>query len=410
MPLGSFFPVLLRRCLLVAPASQACRVISFSIIDTSRCFSSPAAPTSERVGLEIADEDLSSTPAGAPDDLRSRIFRLRFPKRSATVVIDKWIAEGRKATVPELRKIARDLRRSQRFKHALEISEWMKIHQESELSDNDFAMRIDLITKVFGVSSAEEFFEGLPSSAKSCEAYTALLHSYAGAKLIEKAERLFEKIKDSNFSVSILTFNEMMTLYTSIGQLDKVHIVVEELRRRKVSPDLFTYNLWISACAATFDIESVRKILDEMASDLSSDDSWATYAKLTDIYITSSHLVSSDNSLVESEKKISQREWITYDFLILLHAGLGNIDKINEIWKALHMTSQKMTSRNYVCILSSYLVLGKLKEASEVIHEWKQSKVLDFDISACNRLFDGFVKVGLVEAAETLQGLMRLKN
>ncbi|KAI0507085.1 hypothetical protein KFK09_013203 [Dendrobium nobile] len=120
MPMGSFFPVLLRRCLLVAPASQSCRVISFSIINTSRCFSSPTAPTSERVGLEIADEDLSSTPAGAPDDLRSRIFRLRFPKRSAKVVIDKWIAEGRKATASELRKIARDLRRSQRFKHALE--------------------------------------------------------------------------------------------------------------------------------------------------------------------------------------------------------------------------------------------------------------------------------------------------
>lgn len=287
----------------------------------------------------------------------------------------------------------------------------MKSHQESELSDDDYAMRIDLITKVFGVSSAEEFFDGLPPAAKSCEVHTALLHSYAGAKLMEKAEKLFERIKDSNPSVSILTFNEMMTLYTSVGQFDRVHIVVEELKRRKVSPDLFTYNLWISACAATFDIDGVRKILDEMALDSSSDDRWRTYAKLTEIYISAGHLLSSDNSLVESEKKkISQREWITYDFLILLYAGLGNIQKINEIWKALHKTSQKMTSRNYTCILSAYLVLGELKQAGKVIDEWKQSKVLDFDVSACDRLFDGFAKVGLTETAESLRRLMRPMN
>lgn len=409
--MGFASTALLRRFFPAAPRTQINRGIPYSQVYTPKAFSSTAEPTSEGLGLAGEDAESSSSPMEASDDLRSRIFRLKFPKRSATSAIEKWIAEGRKATAPELRSIARDLKKSQRFKHALEISEWMRSHQESELSESDYAMLIDLITKVFGVQSAEEIFEALPPNAKSCGVYTALLHSYAGAKLVEQAESLFERIKDSNLSCNILTFNEMMTLYTSVGQLDKVHIVVEELKRRKISPDLFTYNLRISAFAAVLDIDGVRKVLDEMASDSNSGDPWSTYMKLTNVYITAGHFSSSENSLVEGEKKICQSEWITYDFLILLHAGLGNIQTVSQIWKALQLTSQKMTSRNYICVLSSYVLLGKLKEAGNVIDEWKQSKVLDSDMSdACSRLFDGFMKVGLIDTAETLRQVMRQKN
>lgn len=55
------------------------------------------------------------------DDLRSRIFRLRLPKRSATTVLEKWVGEGNQITVNELREISRELRKTRRYKHALEV-------------------------------------------------------------------------------------------------------------------------------------------------------------------------------------------------------------------------------------------------------------------------------------------------
>ncbi|KAK4401837.1 Pentatricopeptide repeat-containing protein, mitochondrial [Sesamum angolense] len=55
------------------------------------------------------------------DDLKSRIFRLRLPKRSVTNVLQKWVSEGNNITVADLRSISRDLRRSHRYKHALEL-------------------------------------------------------------------------------------------------------------------------------------------------------------------------------------------------------------------------------------------------------------------------------------------------
>lgn len=287
----------------------------------------------------------------------------------------------------------------------------MVTHEEFVLSDSDYATRIDLMTKVFGIDAAERYFEGLPLSVKTSETYTALLHSYAAAKWTEKAEDLYERIKESNLSFSALTYNEMMTLYMSVGQVEKVTLVVEELKRKKVVPDIFTYNLWISSCAATLNINEVRKILDEMSLDSSSNDDWSKYINLVNIYITAGYLVNAENNtLVEAEKGVTQREWITYDFLIILYAGLGNKDKIDQIWKSLRMTKQKMTSRNYICVLSSYLMLGHLKKMGEVIDQWKQSATSKFDISACNRLLGAFADVGLTEEANDFHMLLVQKN
>ncbi|KAJ6843416.1 putative pentatricopeptide repeat-containing protein, mitochondrial [Iris pallida] len=238
---SSLFSTLLKKTLhkTTTPTTTTAnlRSIPISLFPNPKNPFSSGTPISFTLSFEPEPDPEPASPA--PDeDLRTRIFRLRFPKRSATAALERWAGEGRKVTQSELRDIAKELRRSQRYKHALEISEWMKTHEEFELSDSDYAMRIDLITKVFGVNAAEEFFQGLPSNAKSYEVFNALLHSYARAKQTENAENLFEKMKESNFSITVLTYNEMMTLYISVGQLEKVPLLVEELKRRNVSLDL----------------------------------------------------------------------------------------------------------------------------------------------------------------------------
>ncbi|KAJ0011449.1 hypothetical protein Pint_33401 [Pistacia integerrima] len=387
------------------------RRTSSTIIKNNACSEGISHSRFLSSGVLASDVLEESSSSKGKDDLKTRIFRLRLPKRSVINVIKKWVTEGNQTTMFELRQIQKELRKSQRYKHALEISEWMVTHEEFALSDSDYAIRIDLMTKVFGIDAAERYFEGLPLSANTSETCTALLHSYAGAKLTEKAEKFYEIIKESNLSFNALMYNEMMTLYMSVGQVEKVALVVEDLKRKNVVPDIFTYNLWISSCAATLNMDEVRKILDEISSDSRSNDSLLNYINLVKIYIKASHLVNAEFSpLVEADKSITQREWITYDFLIILYAGLGNKLKIDQIWKSLRMTKQKMTSRNYICILSSYLMLGHLKEIEEVIDQWKQSTTSEFDISACNRLLQAFKDVGLNEKANDLHMLLLQKN
>lgn len=287
----------------------------------------------------------------------------------------------------------------------------MVSHEKLKISDSDYATRIDLMTKVFGIDAAARYFEGLADSAKTAETYTALLHSFAGARLTEKAELLYEKMKESKLPLTALTYNEMMTLYISVGQVDKIPPVVEELKRQNVTPDIFTYNLWISSRASVLNINEVRRILDEMSICSGSDGCQTTYVNLVKIYIDVNRLENAgSSSLVEADKGITQREWITYDFLVILYAALGNKDKVDQIWKSLRMTNQKMTSRNFLCILSSFLILGRLNEVGEVIDQWKQSSVTEFDPSACNRLLAVFGDLGLSKNANDFEKLLIERN
>lgn len=287
----------------------------------------------------------------------------------------------------------------------------MVSHDEFELSDTDYAVRIDLMTKVFGIDSAERYFESLPSSAKTCETYTALLHCYAESRLTEKAEELYKRIKESNIQSNILLYNEMMTLYMSVGQMEKVSLIIEELKHQKVVPDLFTYNLWVSSCAATLDIDGVRRVLEEISNNSRANDGWVRYRRLVEIYLIAGHLVNLEsNSLEEAGKGTTLRDWITYDFLMILYAGLGNKDKIDQIWKSLKLTKQRMKGRSYVCILSSYVMLGHMKDVEIVINEWKNSTTSDFDTSIFYRLLDALAELGLMEEAETLHKLLTQKS
>ena len=82
-----------------------------------------------RTSLLFPIRESSSLSSIAPkDDLRSRILRLRFPRKSAAAALQRWVGEGGKAALPELRRIALELRKSQRYKHALEVCLFLISH------------------------------------------------------------------------------------------------------------------------------------------------------------------------------------------------------------------------------------------------------------------------------------------
>ena len=262
------------------------------------------------------------------------------------------------------------------------MSEWMISHHEHELSGNDYAVRVDLISTVFGLSSAEEFFQGLPLEAKNTETYTALIHAYARAKLVENAEILFERMKEAGIQPSTLTFNEMMTLYISIGQSEKVPATVDQLKNSGQAADLFTYNLWISALASSMDTEAVRRVLQEISSLSHADDAMLMYVKLAEIYISMAQTM------------------IAYDFLLILQASMGKKDKVDEIWKSVKMNTQNISGGTYVSVLSSYLVRGYLKEAGEILDEWEK------DTDTYGRLYHAVLKSDLISAAKNFSQLL----
>lgn len=92
------------------------------------------------------------------DTLGRRLLSLIYAKRSAVIAIRKWKEEGHPVRKYELNRIVRELRRHKRYKHALEVCEWMRVQDDIELLSGDYAVHLDLIAKVRGMNSAEKFF------------------------------------------------------------------------------------------------------------------------------------------------------------------------------------------------------------------------------------------------------------
>ncbi|KAL0419910.1 UNVERIFIED_CONTAM: Pentatricopeptide repeat-containing protein, mitochondrial [Sesamum radiatum] len=283
-----------------------------------------AAPAQETVlgeGGKTSGNKLSNASTGR-DTLGRRFFALVYAKRSAVVALRKWKEEGHVVRKYELNRIVRELRKLKRYKHALEVCEWMRIQEDMKLVPGDYAVHLDLVAKIRGLNSAEKFFEDLPEKMRDPATCSALLHTYVQHKESDKAEALMEKMSECGFLKSPLPFNHMLSLYVSTGQLEKVPEIVKKLKMT-TTPDAVTYNLLLAVCASQNIIETAEKVfLEQRQAKIEPD--WMTYSTLTSIYIKNSLREKAESALKEMEKRVSRKVRVAYASLISLHTGLEN--------------------------------------------------------------------------------------
>ncbi|MED6200311.1 hypothetical protein PIB30_083812 [Stylosanthes scabra] len=342
----------------------------------------------------------SSSPSGGGggDTLGRRLLSLVFPKRSAVVAINKWKEEGHPPPRKyELNRIVRELRKSKRFKHALEVCEWMKLQQHIKLVQGDYAVHLDLIAKVRGLNSAEKFFEDLPDRMRGRHTCTALLHVYVQNNLAEKAEALMSKMSECDFLGYPLPFNHMLSLYIANGKLEKVPQIIQELKMN-TSPDVVTFNLWLTACALQNDVETAEGVMLELKK-AKIDPDWVTYSTLTNLYIKKDCLEKAGSTLKEMENKTSRNTRAAYSSLISLHTNMGNKDEVNRIWKKMKTCFRKMNDNEYLCMLSSLVKVGDFAGAENLYCEWESVSGTN-DVRLSNILLASYINQDQIEMAE----------
>lgn len=245
----------------------------------------------------------------------------------------------------------------------------MTQQKDIKLMPGDYAVHLDLIAKVRGLSSAEKFFEDLRDEMRSWQTCTALLHTYVNYSLLEKAEALMEKMSECNFLKNPLPYNHMLSLYVANRQLEKVPEVIKELKKNTL-PDVVTYNLWLSACASQNDVETAEKVFMELKKAKIHPD-WITYSTLTNLYIKNQLLEKASSTLREMEKRASRKNRLAYSSLISLHTNMGDKNEVHRIWNKMKSCFRKMNDSEYICMMSSLLKLEEIEEAQNIYSEWE---------------------------------------
>ncbi|ONK80576.1 uncharacterized protein A4U43_C01F19360 [Asparagus officinalis] len=373
-----------------------------------RCalLSARAQPLSSSATAEFLTSHQSTTPTTTynssgkgRDTLGRRLLSLIYPKRSAVIVLRKWAEEGKPIQKYQLNRVVRELRIYKRYKHALEICEWMRTQPDFKLLPGDFAVHLDLVAKVRGLSSAEKFYEDLPEKMKGQSTCSALLHTYVQNKMSTKAEELMKQMSIHGLLRCALPYNHMISLYISTDATDKVGEMVKELKKN-TSPNELTYNLWLTACANINDTNTAEKIFEEMKERRLAPD-WVTYSILTSIYIKSGKISAAKEALKEMEKRVSRKERTGYCSLISLYANLSDKENVYRIWDKMRMTFRKMSDVEYKCMLSSLAKLGEIEEAESIYNQWESVSGTG-DSRVPNILLAFYVKHRMMLKAESL--------
>ncbi|KAI7983381.1 Pentatricopeptide repeat-containing protein [Camellia lanceoleosa] len=338
---------------------------------------------------------IAATNSDGRDTLGRRLLSLVYAKRSAVIAIRKWKEEGH---------VVRKLLKLMSFTACLIVygAEIVK-PDDIKLQPGDYAVHLGLIAKVRGLSSAEKFFEDLPNGLKGQPTCTSLLHTYVQHKESSKAEALMEKMSECGFLKYPLPYNHMLSLYISQGQLDKVPAVIQELKKN-TSPDVVTYNLWLTSCASQNDVEAAEKIFLELKK-AKIDPDWVTYSTLSSLYIRKLLFDKAKPTLKEMEKRTFRKLRVAYSSLLSLHTNIESKDEVNRIWKKMKSTFLKMNDAEYNCMISSLLKLNEFEEAEKIYTKW-ESVSGSADSRVSNLLLAFYINKKEMELAENFYNRM----
>ncbi|KAJ0082882.1 hypothetical protein Patl1_10756 [Pistacia atlantica] len=333
--------------------------------------------------------------------LYSTISPLGSPNTSVVPELDNWVKYGNKVRVAELKRIIHDLRKRKRFTQALEVSEWMNSKGVCVFTASELAVQLDLIGRVRGFISAENYFNNLKDQDKTDKTYGALLNCYVRQRQIDKSLSHLQKMKEMGFASSALTYNDIMCLYTNTGQYEKVPDVLTEMKENTVFPDNFSYRICINSYGARSDVERMETILREMESQPHIVMDWNTYAVAANFYIKANLIDKAYDVLRKSEERLDKKDGIGYNHLISLYASLGNKSEVLRLWDLEKSACKRYMNRDYITMLESLVKLGELEEAEKVLKEWESSGN-SYDVRIPNTIVIGYCKNGLYEKAEAM--------
>ncbi|KAK1557367.1 hypothetical protein Q3G72_023317 [Acer saccharum] len=339
--------------------------------------------------------------------LHSKISTLGNLKTSVVPELENWVKNGNKVQFGDLQRIIHDLRQRKRFTQALEVSEWMNGKGICVFTPVEHAVQLDLIGRVHGFLSAESYFNNLKDHEKTDKTYGALLNCYVRQRQTEKSLSHLKKMMEMGFASSPLAYNNIMSLYTKLGQYEKVPDVLTEMKENNVFPDNFSYRICINSYGARSDIEGMENFLQETESKSRIYMDWSTYASVASFYIKANLNDKAFDALKKAEARLGNEDGTGYNFLISLYASLGKTSEVLRLWNLGKEAHKRYMNRDYITMLESLVKLGELEEAEKVLKDWESSGNI-YDVQVPNRLIIGYCKNGLHEKAEAmLEGLMK---
>lgn len=268
------------------------------------------------------------------------------------------------------------------------------------ITTSDTAIQLDLIAKVHGISSAEQYFLKLPDALKDKRIFGSLLNAYVRARMREKAESLMDKMRNRGYACHALPFNVMMTLCMNLKDHEKIESLILEMKEKNIALDIYTYNIWLSSCGSQGSLEKMEQVFEQMQLDTTINPNWTTFSTMATMYIKFGNLEKAQDCLRKIESRITGRDRMPYHYLISLYGSAGKKEEVYRIWNTYKASFVNIPNLGYHTVISALVRMDDIDGAEEIYDEWLSVKSV-YDPRVGNLLMSSYVRKGLSQKAET---------
>ncbi|KAL8460058.1 hypothetical protein ACS0TY_031042 [Phlomoides rotata] len=255
---------------------------------------------------------------------------LADPVALVSKVLDKWVQKGNEVTADEASKTMFYLRKRRMYFKALQLSEWLDSTGNLELTERNYASRVDLIAKTRGMFKAEEYIKQIPESFRGELIYRCLLAHSVFARDEKKSEEYFNKMKNM-FPLSCFACDQMLLMYKRTDR-KKIGDVLSLMDKQNIKASIFTYQILIDVKGQTGDITGMEQVLETMKCNGLEPSSYIQ-ASLSRHYATVGLKDKAEAVLKELEgDDLKTKRWVCR-YLLPIYASLGREDEVERIWK-----------------------------------------------------------------------------
>lgn len=279
--------------------------------------------------------------------------------------VEELVKNRNQVKPSDLRDLIKNLRDSNQLSKALEASTWMCEKRGFNLFPEDYAIRFHLIEKVLGLEEAEKFFESsIPKNMKDYSVYDTLLTSYTRSKkTLDKAEGVFEKMRELGFLSKLSPFNSIISLYVQLEKQGKVKNLLRTMKENNIEHNSVTVNNVLRMYANETDIETMENYKSEWvnADGEKTKLEMRTMDAMAKAYERSGLLLKAIQ-VTGSEKEV-HRLWNEYK-----KKAKSEIERdVLRLW----VKRDEIKNAEYRSVIRSLLKLDDVQGAEAIYGEWK---------------------------------------
>ncbi|CAN0907985.1 Pentatricopeptide repeat-containing protein At1g80270, mitochondrial [Linum grandiflorum] len=351
---------------------------------------------------------------------------------SVEAVMNNWVEQGKDVLDPDINAVMFSLRKRRMFDKALQFSQWLEMSKKVDFVEDDYASRVDLIAKVGGVHNAERYIESIPPMFRGEVIYLKLLANCVATSDVNRAEKVFNKMKDLGFQRTAFACNQMLILYKRLDK-NKIPDVLSVMEQENVKPNPLTYKLLIDAKGQANDLTGMNEVVAKMNADGLEPD-LSTLANMAKHYVHGGLTGKAEAILKKIEGGNLEEHRLVCRVLFPLYAALGKAEEVGRVWKVCESSpylvecvgaieawgklnrvheaelvfatmEQKcgnlISSRQYSALLNVYANNKMVEKGKELVRKMKENKCKAGPLT-WDAMVKLYVEAGEVEQADSL--------